>query len=93
MTLGEFVRSLPVGERQKFRAVLAGRHKCSVSLVRKWELDPPPRNWCAQKVRALVRRHPASLDAIKITEELTASKVTRHDLRPECWSEESNRRP
>lgn len=35
----------------------------------------------------MVRRHPVDLASIKITEELTEQKVTRLDLRPECWTD------
>lgn len=85
MTLGDYVASLPHGERQKFRKLLAEAHACSVSLVRKWECDPPPGNWPVAKVRAMSRRHPSDLKAISITETLTSMVVTRNDLRPECW--------
>ncbi len=90
MTLGEYVRSLPLGQRQAFRERLAESHNCSVSLVRKWEAWPPEDGWSQAKRRQLVRRHPADLSAIKKTEELTKNVVTRHDLRPECWAEEAN---
>jgi hypothetical protein len=57
----------------------------SVSLVRKWENDPAPDDWDANKRRTHVRKHPAAIDAIETTEALTQNKVTRFDLRPECW--------
>lgn len=87
MNLGEYIRALPHGSRQAFRNELARKHECSVSLIRKWELWPPPQDWDENRVRSRVRRHPADLSSIKITEELTRNQVTRLDLRPECWSE------
>lgn len=87
MHLGEFVKSLPKGERKQFRERLAERHSCSVSLVRKWEAWPPNPSWTKEQCRSMVRRHPVDLASIKITEELTEQKVTRLDLRPECWTD------
>lgn len=86
MLLREYIKKLPRGERSKFRGALAEAHGCSVSLVRKWELDPPPEDWNPQQRRSLVRRHPSDLASIVKTEELTGRLVTRSDLRPECWS-------
>ena len=89
MTLGEYVRSLPRGERQAFRERLAAAHSCSVSLVRKWENWPPPSDWSAEKVSRMSRRHPAEIVALRITEELTGHSVGRKQLRPEFWSDDS----
>lgn len=88
MLLRDFVRTLPYGERNIFRRKLAGAQGVSVSLVRKWENDPPPADWDAQKRRTHVRRHPAAIDAIEMTEGLTGHQVERYDLRPECWKRE-----
>jgi len=88
MELGEYVRGLPRGERQKFREKLAMAHGCSVSLVRKWENWPPPLEWDEAKVQRMSRRHPADLSSIRITETETQGMVTRMDMRPECWSDE-----
>ena len=85
MLLRDFLRSLTYGERKQFREKLAGAHGVSVSLVRKWENDPAPDDWDANKRRTHVRKHPAAIDAIETTEALTQNKVTRFDLRPECW--------
>lgn len=85
MLLRDFLRSLPFGQRSEFRQLMADAHGVSVSLVRKWENNPPPSGWPVEKRRAQSRRHPAELVAIEITERLTGQKVTRHDLRPECW--------
>lgn len=85
MLLRDFVRRLPYGERRRFRQMMAVEHQVSESLVRKWENDPAPENWSAEKKRANVRKHPAALAAIEITERLTGHEVTRYDLRPECW--------
>lgn len=85
MRLRDFLKALPYGERKRFREELAGAHGVSVSLVRKWENDPAPEDWDADKRRSQVRKHPAALDAIEVTEQLTGNKVTRYDLRPECW--------
>lgn len=88
MLLRDYVKRLPVGERTVFREQLALAHGKSVALVRKWELDPPPDDWPQEKRNALVRRHPADLSSVKITERLTNNLVTRVDLRPECWIDE-----
>ncbi len=85
MLLRDYVAALPRGERTKFRRKLADEHKCSESLVRKWEADPPPKNWTPEQCRKMVRRHPSDMAAIIKTESLTCKEVTRHDLRPECW--------
>lgn len=85
MKLGEYVQSLPISDRGKFRKVLAAKHKCSVSLVRKWECYPPPESWGKEKVSSMSRRHPSDLASIEITEDLTDGKVTRAGLRPEIW--------
>jgi len=88
MFLGQYVKSLPKGQRTRFRERMADRHGCSVALVRKWENWPPPPEWSEEKVKAEVRRHPAQLASIRITEELTHNHVTRRELRPECWIDE-----
>ena len=88
MLLRDFLRSLPYGQRSKFRRELAEAHGVSVSLVRKWENDPPPADWNADKRRQQSRKHPASLAAIELTENLTDGQVTRYELRPECWRAE-----
>lgn len=76
---------IPYGERHAFRQLLAGAHGCSVELVRKWAYYPPPADWGADKVKRMSRPHPASLDSVRITEELTGNRVTRYDLRPEIY--------
>lgn len=86
MLLRDFLRALPHGVRSRFREKMAQAHGVSVSLVRKWENDPAPGDWPAEKRRAQVRKHPPALAAIEITEQLTGHEVTRYDLRPECWS-------
>lgn len=88
MLLRDYIRSLPKGERGAFRLRLAAAHGVSVALVRKWENDPAPDEWSADKKRAEVRRHPSELKAIEVTERLTDHRVTRLDLRPECWTME-----
>ena len=85
MHLGTFVASLPHGERQRFRVELAKAHGKSVALIRKWENDPPPADWDAEKVRRMSRRHPSDLHSIQITERATGHQVSRQDLRPEVW--------
>lgn len=88
MRLGDYVQSLPRGERNRFRVKLANAHNCSVALVRKWENWPPPEGWDKDKIKQMVRRHPAELARLKITEELTGLKVTKEEIRPEFWSED-----
>lgn len=92
MLLGEYVASLPFGSKTEFRKRLAEAHGCSVSLVRKWENDPPPADWSQDKVRRMSCRHPPDLSAVEKTEAVTGFNVTRSDLRPECFpkSEASN---
>lgn len=85
MKLGDYVKGLPAASRGGFRQLLAERHGCSVSLVRKWECSPPPSSWDQKKISSMSRRHPADLAAIRITEEMTGGMVTRSDLRPEIW--------
>jgi len=85
MNLGDYVRNLPLTARGEFRRLLAQQHGCSVSLVRKWEQNPPPEDWDQKKISSMSRKHPADLAAIRITEELTEGYVTRSDLRPEIW--------
>lgn len=85
MLLGEFVQSLPRGKRTAFREALAKAHGKSVSLVRKWENSPPPKDWDEDKRKKSSRRHPVDKASIEITEQLTQKRVTRADLRPECW--------
>ena len=85
MKLGEYVQSLPMASRGEFRRLLAKRHGCSVSLVRKWECHPPPCDWDKDKVSSMSRKHPAELAAIQITEDMTNGNVKRGDLRPEIW--------
>lgn len=85
MLLRDFVSRLPYGERRVFRQRMASEHQVSVSLIRMWENHPAPDDWSAEKRRAQVRKHPASLASIEITERLTGNEVTRYDLRPECW--------
>jgi hypothetical protein len=87
MNLREYVKALPRGKRSEFREELAKRHSRSVSLVRKWEHWPHPESWSVEQIKAHCRRHPAELQALKITEELTENHVTRFDLRPELWSD------
>ena len=88
MRLRDFLRELPYGKRKAFRERLAEAHGVSVSLVRKWENDPAPEDWDADKRRKQVRKHPVDLDAIETTEVMTGNQVTRYDLRPECWKRE-----
>lgn len=88
MKLREYVQSLPRGGRKRFRELLADKHGCSVSLVRKWEAWPPPGDWGPDQCKAMARRHPSDLTSIKITEALTGNSVTRRDLRPEVWGDE-----
>lgn len=90
MLLREFIASQPYGARQKFRLLLAEAHGCSVHLVRKWEQDPAPEAWDEIKRRARICRHPADLESIAITERITGMRVTRYDLRPECWQTGEN---
>ena len=85
MKLREYVKQLPRGERQKFRQRLAGLHGVSAALVRKWEYWPPPENLTEEQIKRLARKHPANLDALKITEAATSNQVTGADLLPECW--------
>lgn len=91
MLLREYLRALPYGVRSHFREQMAEEHGVSVSLVRKWENDPAPVDWPPEKRRAQVRKHPAALSAIEITERLTKHQVTRYDLRPECWAKAEDR--
>lgn len=90
MLLRDYLRALPYGARSHFREQMAEAHGVSVSLIRKWENDPAPCDWGQEKRRAQSRKHPAALAAIEITERLTEYKVTRYDLRPECWARAEN---
>lgn len=90
MTLGEYIKKIPLGERHHFRQRLAKLHGCSTSLVRKWEYSPAPEHWSEQKIRQMVRQHPADLESIKITEQATNGNVTRFDLRPEVFERDSD---
>lgn len=88
MYLRDYIKKLPRGKRAAFRQQLAQKHDCSVSLVRKWESWPPDPEWSEDQCRAMARKHPADLEAIRLTEALTDHAVTRRDLRPEVFHDD-----
>lgn len=92
MRLDEYVAEIPFGERGAFRRRLAKAHGVSSETVRKWEGYPPPADWSKQKVRDMSRPHPASTEAIAVTEQMTDGKVTRFDLRPDIFQREKGAR-
>lgn len=87
MRLGDYIRGLPRGQRQNFRAQLASAHNRSIALIRKWEHWPPPPEWTKEQVSQMACRHPGDIESVGITEQLTGFEVTRRDLRPEIWGE------
>lgn len=71
MDLHSYIKSFPRRERAEIRTRLAMAHGVSEVTVRAWA--------------NATRRHPYTLTAIELTEELTDGKVTRHELRPEIF--------
>ena len=71
MDLKEYIKSFPRNQRADVRARLAEAHGVSEVTVRAWA--------------NATRRHPYTLNAVKITETMTGGHVTRHDLRPEIF--------
>jgi len=71
MDLQTYIKSFPRNQRTTIRTQLADAHGVSEVTVRAWA--------------NLTRRHPYTLNAIKITERETGNLVTRHDLRPEIF--------
>lgn len=71
MELREFIDSYPRQQRSEIRREIARAHQVSEVTVRAWANGN--------------RRHPCTLKAIEITEQLTAGRVTRHDLRPDIF--------
>lgn len=89
MTLKEFIGRIPYGQRGAFRRRLAKAHSVSFETVRKWENFPPPVTWSEEKVRDMTRVHPANVEAILLTEEMTGCEVTRFDLRPDIFQRDA----
>jgi len=71
MQLKQYFESFPRSCRRRIRQDLAAAHGVSEVTVRSWANG--------------TRRHPCILEAIQLTEEITAGKVSRHDLRPEVF--------
>lgn len=85
MQLGQYISSLPRGQRQEFRQKLADAHQVSVGLVRMWENSPAPVEWNSEKVAKQSRKHPPEIRKVEITEQMTGGAVSRSDLRPDCF--------
>lgn len=71
MDLHSYIKSFPRNQRSTVRAKLADAHGVSEVTVRAWANS--------------TRRHPYTLEALQITEDITGGIVTRHDLRPEIF--------
>jgi len=71
MELREFIDSFPRRKRMEIRQMIADSHGVSEVTVRSWANG--------------IRNHPYTLRAIEITESITSSEVTRHDLRPDIF--------
>ena len=71
MELREFIYSFPRQQRGAIRRELARAHSVSEVTVRAWANGN--------------RKHPCTLKAMEITEQLTAGRVTRYDLRPDIF--------
>ncbi len=74
MDLKEYFDTFPRGKRGNVRRRFAAAHKVSEVTVRSWANG--------------TRRHPCSLDTIRITEIFTGFKVSRHHLRPDIFGPE-----
>ncbi|MBX2878941.1 MAG: helix-turn-helix domain-containing protein [Granulosicoccus sp.] len=74
MDLQTYIKSFPRNQRAMVRAKLADAHGVSEVTVRAWANS--------------TRRHPYTLAALKITEDVTGGIVTRYDLRPEIFGSE-----
>jgi len=77
MDLGEYIKSYPRNLRTHVRGRIAIAHGVSEAAVRSWANGQ--------------RNHPCRLAAIEITERITNGKVTRFDLRPDVFRQESRR--
>lgn len=77
MDLQTYIKSFPRDQRTTIRTRLAEAHGVSEVTVRAWA--------------NATRRHPYTLAAIEITEQITQGTVTRYDLRPEIFGEISQR--
>lgn len=76
MDLQGYIQSFPRNERSEIRNKLAAAHGVSEVTIRAW----------ANKTR----RHPYTLVAVQLTEQLTSGQVTRHELRPEIFGASAN---
>lgn len=71
MKLDAYINSFPESDRVKIRIAIAEAHGVSEITVRAWANGN--------------RRHPYTLEAVQITEAITAGNVTRYDVRPEVF--------
>lgn len=77
MNLKTFISTIPIGQKNRFRRLLAEAHGVTFQAVRHWEDGR--------------RTHPHTLEKVKITERLTNGAVTRYDLHPDIFG--SNQKP
>jgi len=73
MDLQAYIKSFPRDQRTSIRRKIAQAHGVSEVTVRAWANT--------------TRRHPYTLAAIEITEQITQGIVTRYDLRPEIFGD------
>ncbi len=73
MDLQTYIKSFPRNERTAIRNRLADAHGVSEVTIRAW----------ANKTR----KHPYTLVAVKLTEQVTDGRVTRQELRPEIFGD------
>lgn len=71
MDLKEYFELFPRGRRGAIRRRFADAHKVSEVTVRSWANG--------------TRKHPCSLETVRITEKFTDYRVTRHQLRPDIF--------
>ena len=75
MDLQSHIRSFPRRNRMAIREQIAQAHGVSEVTVRSWANG--------------IRKHPCTLAAVKITEQITNNSVTRFDLRPDIFGQGS----
>ncbi len=75
MDLQSYIRTFPRRRRMAIRRQIAQAHGVSEVTVRSWANG--------------TRKHPCSLQAVTITEQITDNHVTRFDLRPDIFGQGS----